>query len=243
MMKRLRLALLMFICFVLVFTGCTGKDLASGAGVASGSGIASGAGSSAGAGVASGAEAAEQDSGYTGGEEDGDEATAPAAQSSDYHEEAENSDLGAATETLQTIDVPAYPDGEEGGDEETDPEPAQIDRDGEYTSKEDVALYLHIYGVLPRNFITKSEAKKLGWPGGGLDDYVYGGCIGGDKFSNFEGSLPRIKGITYKECDIDTMHKNKRGVKRLIYSSGGSIYYTPDHYNTYELLYSGEELY
>ena len=40
----------------------------------------------------------------------------------------------------------------------------QIDEDGTYTTKDDVALYIHTYGHLPNNFITKKEAQALGWP-------------------------------------------------------------------------------
>ena len=39
---------------------------------------------------------------------------------------------------------------------------AQIVRDGEYTSKEDVAAYVRQFkGALPRNFITKGAARAL----------------------------------------------------------------------------------
>ena len=38
-----------------------------------------------------------------------------------------------------------------------------IREDGNYSSKEEVAGYIHKYGKLPGNFITKSEAKSLGW--------------------------------------------------------------------------------
>ena len=38
-----------------------------------------------------------------------------------------------------------------------------LPEDGSYTTKEDVALYLHQYGHLPSNFITKKEARKAGW--------------------------------------------------------------------------------
>ena len=115
-----------------------------------------------------------------------------------------------------------------------------LDPDGSYTSKEDVALYLHLYGKLPSNFITKKEAKALGWEGGSLEPYAPGKCIGGDRFGNYEGLLPKVKGRTYYECDIDTLGKKKRGAKRIIYSSDGQIYYTDDHYESFELLY-GEE--
>jgi guanyl-specific ribonuclease Sa len=109
--------------------------------------------------------------------------------------------------------------------------------DGTYTSKEDVALYIHIYGKLPSNFITKKEAKKLGWPGGSLEDYAPGKSIGGDYFGNYEGLLPTKEGRKYYECDIDTLGKSKRGAKRIIYSNDGLIFYTEDHYESFDLLY------
>ena len=115
-----------------------------------------------------------------------------------------------------------------------------IDEDGSYTARDDVALYLSVYGHLPDNFITKSEARALGWSGGGLDDYAYGKCIGGDHFGNYEGLLPEKNGRRYTECDIDTLHKRSRGAKRIIFSNDGLIYYTHDHYESFALLY-GEE--
>ena len=115
-----------------------------------------------------------------------------------------------------------------------------IDEDGYYTTKEDVALYIYTYGHLPDNFITKKEAESLGWSGGGLDDYAYGCCIGGNRFGNYEGLLPEANGRTYTECDIDTMHASKRGAKRIVFSNDGLIYYTDDHYESFTLLY-GEE--
>ena len=112
-----------------------------------------------------------------------------------------------------------------------------IDEAGTYTSKEDVSLYLYTYGHLPENFITKSEARSLGWSGGGLDDFDYGKCIGGDHFGNNEGLLPEKNGRTYYECDIDTLHEDDRGAKRIVFSDDGLIYYTGDHYDSFELLY------
>ena len=47
-----------------------------------------------------------------------------------------------------------------------------LDKDGSYTSKEDIMNYLIEYGQLPNNFITKKEAKKLGWSGGSLEPYA-----------------------------------------------------------------------
>ena len=111
------------------------------------------------------------------------------------------------------------------------------DEHGAYTSKEDVSCYLFSYGHLPKNFITKSDARALGWNGGGLDDYEYGKCIGGDRFGNNEGLLPEADGREYYECDIDTLHRDDRGAKRIVYSNDGLIYYTGDHYGSFELLY------
>jgi len=115
------------------------------------------------------------------------------------------------------------------------PEEAAIDPDGSYTTKEDVALYIHTYGCLPGNFMTKSDARDLGWEGGGLDDFAEGMCIGGDRFGNYEGLLP--EGRSYTECDIDTLHASRRGAKRIVFSDDGLIYYTDDHYESFELLY------
>ena len=112
---------------------------------------------------------------------------------------------------------------------------AYIDPYGSYTTKEDVALYIHTYGCLPPNFITKEEARDLGWEGGGLDDYAYGMCIGGDRFGNYEGLLPENR--DYTECDIDTLGAEKRGAKRIVFSDDGLIFYTDDHYESFELLY------
>ena len=124
--------------------------------------------------------------------------------------------------------------------EEVDESQVSIDENGIYTSKDDVALYIYTYGKLPSNFITKKEAKKLGWEGGSLEEYAPGKSIGGDYFGNYEELLPEKKGREYHECDIDTKGKKKRGAKRIIYSNDGLIYYTDDHYKTFTLLY-GEE--
>ena len=118
------------------------------------------------------------------------------------------------------------------------PEEEQLlPEDGSYTTKEDVALYLHQYGHLPSNFITKKEAREAGWPGGSLEEYFPGMCIGGDFFGNYEGLLPKAKGRTWTECDINTLGKRSRGAERIIFSNDGLIYYTDDHYESYTQLY------
>ena len=115
-----------------------------------------------------------------------------------------------------------------------------VTEDGVYDSKEEVALYIHTYGHLPSNYITKKQAEALGWPGGSLEPYAPGKCIGGSRFGNYEGLLPDAKGRTWTECDIDTLGASSRGAKRIVFSNDGLIYYTGDHYEHFELLY-GEE--
>ena len=153
----------------------------------------------------------------------------------------ESDDTAADAETPPAQEESSSP-AEPAPEEETPPaeEAPAIDEDGYYTTKEDVALYIYTYGHLPNNFITKKEAESLGWSGGGLDDYAFGCCIGGNRFGNYEGLLPEANGRTYTECDIDTMHASKRGAKRIVFSNDGLIYYTDDHYESFTLLY-GEE--
>lgn len=114
----------------------------------------------------------------------------------------------------------------------------QLSENGSYTTKEDVARYLIQYGHLPGNFVTKSEAKKAGWNGGSLEEILPGKCLGGDYFGNQEGLLPKAKGRSWRECDINTLGKKSRGPERLVYSSDGLIYYSDDHYESFTLLYS-----
>ena len=118
------------------------------------------------------------------------------------------------------------------------PSEQQLAEDGSYTSKEDVSLYLHLYGKLPQNYIKKNEARDLGWDSrkGNLGDVAPGKSIGGDRYGNYEGHLPEND---YRECDID-YDGGRRNAKRLVFSDDGDIYYTEDHYNTFEQLY-GEE--
>lgn len=122
----------------------------------------------------------------------------------------------------------------------TDTQENVLDPDGWYYSVDDVSLYLFTYGVLPQNFITKSEARDLGWEGGSVEYYAPGCAIGGDTFGNREGLLPEAEGRIYYECDIDTDGSNSRGAKRIVFSNDGLIYYTEDHYESFTLLY-GEE--
>ena len=139
---------------------------------------------------------------------------------------SDNSDSSVGAETTDSYGVVSA---------DEDSSKALIDEFGIYDSKDEVALYIVTYDKLPSNYITKKEAKKLGWSGGSLESYAPGKCIGGDYFGNYEGNLP--EDTKYHECDIDTLGKKSRGAKRIVYSDDGYIYYTEDHYETFELLY------
>ena len=108
----------------------------------------------------------------------------------------------------------------------------------DYSDEEEVALYLHVFCELPPNFLTKDEARDLGWVSskGNLWDVAYGLSIGGDTFGNREGLLP--KGHKYYECDVNYYGGFREG-ERLVFSEDGQIYYTADHYESFEMLYDG----
>lgn len=112
-----------------------------------------------------------------------------------------------------------------------------VEEDGEYDQKDELALYLHLYGHLPDNFVTKKQAEAAGWSGGSLERILPGKCIGGDVFGNREGALPRAKGRKWTECDVNTRGRSSRGPERIVFSNDGLIYYSPDHYESFELLY------
>ena len=81
----------------------------------------------------------------------------------------------------------------------------------------------------------------MGWAAseGNLWQVAPGMSIGGDRFGNREGLLPEAPGRQYYECDIDFDGKY-RNEKRIVFSNDGLIYYTEDHYESFQLLY-GEE--
>jgi len=149
----------------------------------------------------------------------------------------------AGSEGGETEEQPDAQPEQTGDDQQTgEPDAAEElpDEDGKYYSVEDVALYIHVYGKLPVNYITKKEAEDLGWTGGSIEKYAPGCCIGGSHFGNYEGKLPNESGRKWTECDIDTVGKSSRGAKRIVFSNDGLIYYTDDHYESFTLLYTAE---
>lgn len=120
-----------------------------------------------------------------------------------------------------------------------------VEEGGKYDAMEEVAIYLTFFEELPDNYLTKKEAQALGWESrkGNLWDVAYGCSIGGDRFGNYEGLLPEAKGRKWTECDIgfDGRYRNS---KRIVFSNDGLIYYTEDHYESFdeiEVVWSEDE--
>lgn len=113
-----------------------------------------------------------------------------------------------------------------------------IKEDGLYSTPEEVAEYIHLYNKLPQNFITKKEATDLGWDSnkGNLWEVTDKMSIGGNSFGNREGLLPKAENRKYFECDVN-YEGGFRGSERIVYSNDGLIFYTKDHYKTFEQLY------
>ena len=110
-----------------------------------------------------------------------------------------------------------------------------------YYDLESVMLYLEYYGELPDNYITKDEARALGWNGGSPERYLEGAAIGGDRFYNRDGQLPKADGRLYTECDLNTDGENSRGGERLVFSNDGLYFHTEDHYKTFVEYFVSED--
>ena len=158
-----------------------------------------------------------------------------------------NYESESETETLEVIggaDGPTSilvtgPDTDDSSTAESTP---FIPTEGEYYyDLENVVLYIEYYGELPDNYITKDEARALGWKGGTPERYLEGSAIGGDRFGNREGLLPKGN---YTECDLNTLGEDERGAERLVFSDT-EYYYTEDHYESFTQVWveNGEVIY
>lgn len=94
--------------------------------------------------------------------------------------------------------------------------------------------FLKYFGVLPDYYITKEEAKKLGWKSllGNLDKVAPGKMIGGNIYNNKPPYLPEKEGRIWYECDID-YNGGYRNNNRLIFSNDGLIFKTDSHYDKF----------
>lgn len=94
----------------------------------------------------------------------------PTAAISDVLHTTEPTEIGTAAEIELSAKPTAPPQ---------EPTSSPVKESGEYSSRDEVALYIHLFGHLPANFITKKQARELGWQGGGLQDFAPGCSIGG----------------------------------------------------------------
>ena len=103
----------------------------------------------------------------------------------------------------------------------------------ELTSEDVVIQYVKKNHELPSYYITKSQAKKQGWVAsqGNLCDVLPGKAIGGDKFSNREGTLP--KGPQYFEADVN-YNCGRRNADRIVFTKEGEVYLTKNHYKSFD---------
>ena len=213
--SRITYALTIALTFVIAFTlgACVGKNLSSG----------------------SSSQPAEPSSAVSAVSS----ASAPASSAAASSPSASYSAQGQSSSSTATapVDEDSYADNHLSGDSYSAPD-ITVERNGTYTDKDHVALYIHTYGTVPSNYISKTKARKAGWVNtkGNLWDVLPGMSIGGGGFYNDDHMLPDAPDREWFECDID-YEGGYRNAKRIVYSNDGLIYYTDDHYESFQRLY------
>lgn len=95
-------------------------------------------------------------------------------------------------------------------------------------------FWLKNFQKLPDYYISRSDAKKLGWISslGNLANVAPGKMMFGGVYKNGNGHLPTDPGRIWYEADIDYKY-GRRGSKRILFSNDGLIFVTYDHYETF----------
>ncbi len=99
-------------------------------------------------------------------------------------------DIVAALDEGEEAPSYAAPQDEPAQTEASAPD-ARIHEDGVYTTKEDVALYLHLYGHLPSNFITKTKAREKAGTAAGWTTFCPGCASAAAASRTARGCSPR----------------------------------------------------
>ena len=91
-------------------------------------------------------------------------------------------------------------------------------------------------GRLPKCYLTKRQAEDRGWSRGrDLWNSSPGHSIGGNRFGNYEGRLPKNVG-QFIEADVD-FDGDRRGAKRLVFVKNSKNrwlqWLTVDHYDSF----------
>lgn len=94
--------------------------------------------------------------------------------------------------------------------------------------------YLKYYGKLPDYYLSKEEAKSLGWrhKKGNLQTIVPGKMIFGGIYDNDDNKLPTAADRIWYEADIN-YQSGHRNAERIVFSSDGLIFATYNHYETF----------
>ncbi|MDQ1161125.1 hypothetical protein QE422_001493 [Chryseobacterium sp. SORGH_AS 447] len=103
----------------------------------------------------------------------------------------------------------------------------------ELTEEKTVIHFIKQNHKLPDYYITKSQARNLGWnpSKGNLCEAAPGKAIGGDAFGNRERRLP--DGKKYFEADVN-YHCGSRKSDRIVFTQDGDVYLTKNHYKSFE---------
>ena len=120
--------------------------------------------------------------------------------------------------------------------------PAPTATPGPMDEAQRIADYIFKHGRLPNNFITKRQAKSLGWDSSinYVSDVAPGMSIGGDYYGNYERLLPKVENRLYYEADC-FYRGGKRNRYRIVFSNDCHVWYTEDHYQTFIELFPSKE--
>ena len=95
--------------------------------------------------------------------------------------------------------------------------------------------WLYYKRKLPEYYITKEQAKFLGWKNkkGTLAEVASEKMIGRIPYKNKNGHLPSAPGQVWYEADISYVSGFRSDCDRILYSNDGLIFVTFDHYETF----------